>query len=129
MSPASSTSPVGAIATPHSLATQTGRRVLEEGGTAIDAAIAASAVLTVVYPHNTSLGGDSVTLVSAPDGSVTCINATGTAPSAVSAAALRERHGDTLPVTGIDTVTVPGAVRGWEALRSLGARLDWERQL
>lgn len=119
----------GAIATPHALATETGRRVLHEGGSAIDAAIAASAVLTVVYPHNTSIGGDSVTLVSTPDGSVTCVNATGSAPAAVSASALRERHGGTLPVVGIDTVTVPGAVRGWDAMRQLGARLDWQEQL
>lgn len=119
----------GSIATPHALATKAGEAAFLAGGSAIDAALAAAAVLTVVYPHNTTIGGDSVTLVRSPDGSTTCINSTGQASAAVSLADLVARHGNELPIRGTDTITVPGAVRGWEALRSMGARLSWEEQL
>jgi gamma-glutamyltranspeptidase/glutathione hydrolase len=118
----------GAVATPHHLATAAGERAYRNGGNAIDAALAAAAVLTVVYPHNTALGGDLVALVRTPDGAITCVNATGTAPAARSLADLRARHGDRLPTRGPDTITVPGVVRGWEALRRRGAALSWADQ-
>ncbi|MEV4596812.1 gamma-glutamyltransferase [Amycolatopsis sp. NPDC049253] len=118
----------GAIASPHALATHAGEQAFRAGGNALDAALAAATALTVVYPHNTALGGDLVALVRTPDGSITCVNATGTAPAARDLAALRARHGDRLPERGPDTVTVPGAVRGWEALRGHGAALDWSAQ-
>jgi gamma-glutamyltranspeptidase len=124
--PSSST---GALAAPHALATQAGIRAYHDGGSAIDAAIAAAAVLTVVYPHNVALGGDLIALVRTPDGTVRCVNASGWAANDVDAAALRSRHGRSLPVRGADTVTVPGGVRGWEALRRFGARLPWDRTL
>ncbi len=99
--------------------------MLREGGTAIDAAIAAAAVLTVVYPHNVALGGDLFALIRTPDGTVRCVNASGWAPAAVDAADLRDRHGDWLPARGADPVTVPGGVRGWEAMRGFGSRVSW----
>jgi len=91
-----------------------------QGGNAIDAAIVAAAALTVVYPHNVALGGDLIALVRTPDGTVRCINASGWAGAAVDAAALRSRYGGSMPVRGADAVTVPGGVRGWEALRRFG---------
>lgn len=100
-----------------------------DGGNAIDAAIVAAAVLTVVYPHNVALGGDLIALVRTPDGEVRCVNASGWAGVAVHARALRARHGRWLPARGADTVTVPGGVRGWEALRGFGARLSWSSAL
>ena len=125
----SPTSFTGALATPHALATKAGMRAYHDGGSAIDAAIAAAAVLTVVYPHNVALGGDLIALVRTPDGDVRCVNASGWAARGVDVAALRSRHGRSLPVRGVDTVTVPGGVRGWEALRRFGARLTWDRTL
>ena len=125
----SSTSFTGALATPHLLATEAGMRAYRAGGNAIDAAIVAAAVLTVVYPHNVALGGDLIALVRTPDGAVQCINASGWAGAAVDAAALRARHGNWLPARGADAVTVPGGLRGWEALRRFGARLTWEHTL
>lgn len=125
----SSASFTGALATPHALATNAGMRAYRDGGSAIDAAIAAAAVLTVVYPHNVALGGDLIALVRTPDGDVRCVNASGWAANGVDAAVLRSRHGRTLPVRGVDTVTVPGGVRGWEVLRRFGARLSWGRTL
>ncbi|MGW4487190.1 gamma-glutamyltransferase family protein [Amycolatopsis sp. NPDC004368] len=118
----------GALASPHALATRAGEQAFRAGGNAIDAALAAATALTVVYPHNTALGGDLVALVRTPDGSITCVNATGTAPAARDRTALSARHGDRLPERGPDTVTVPGAVRGWAALRGHGAALGWAAQ-
>ncbi|PZG12146.1 gamma-glutamyltransferase family protein [Nonomuraea aridisoli] len=114
-----------AVASPHHLATQAGEDTFRAGGNAIDAAITAAAVLTVVYPNNTALGGDLVALVRTPDGAVRCVNATGPAPARQTLERLRGLHGDELPMRGIDTVTVPGGVRGWASLRSFGARLEW----
>lgn len=118
-----------ALATPHALATECGMAAYRDGGNAIDAAIAAAAVLTVVYPHNVALGGDLIALVRTPDGVVRCVNASGWAARAVDAATLRARHGSSLPARGAETVTVPGGVRGWEALRQFGSRLSWERTM
>jgi gamma-glutamyltranspeptidase len=119
----------GALATPHTLATEAGMRAYRDGGNAIDAAIVAAAVLTVVYPHNVALGGDLIALVRTPDGEVRCVNASGWAGAAADAAGLRARHGWWLPARGADAVTVPGGIRGWETLRRFGARLTWEHTL
>lgn len=115
----------GSIATPHHLATEAGQEAFRAGGNAIDAAITAAAVLMVVYPNNTALGSDLVALVRCPDRSIHCVNATGYAPAAQSLGRLRSRYGEAIPARGVDAMTVPGAVRGWEALRAFGARLDW----
>jgi gamma-glutamyltranspeptidase len=114
-----------ALATPHALATEAGMQAYRDGGNAIDAAISAAAVLTVVYPHNVALGGDLIAVVRTPDGAVRCVNASGWAGAAVDAAALRARYGSSLPTRGAAAVTVPGGVRGWEMLRRFGARLSW----
>jgi gamma-glutamyltranspeptidase len=119
----------GALAAPHALATEAGLGVYREGGNAIDAAIAAAAVLTVVYPHNVALGGDLIALVRTPDGQVRCINSSGWAGRRADAAAMRSQHGRVLPARGAASITVPGGVRGWEALRSHGSRLSWARTL
>lgn len=127
--PSGPTSSTGAVATPHRLATDAAAEVYRDGGTAIDAAIAAAAVLTVVYPHNVALGGDLIALVRTPDGAISCVNASGWAGAAADPVAMRAVHGDRLPDRGVDTVTVPGGVRGWEALRGFGSRLRWSRLL
>jgi gamma-glutamyltranspeptidase/glutathione hydrolase len=124
-----STSFTGALATPHALATEAGMCAYRDGGNAIDAAIVAAAVLTVVYPHNVALGGDLIALVHTPNGEVRCVNASGWAGSAVDVAGLRATHGRWLPARGADSVTVPGGIRGWEALRRFGARLTWDHTL
>lgn len=119
----------GAIATPHVAATDAAVAAYRDGGNAIDAAIAAAAVLTVVYPHNVALGGDLIALVRTSDGAVRCVNASGWSGAATDVAAMRARHGGALPDRGADTVTVPGGVRGWESLRRFGSRLPWDRLL
>jgi gamma-glutamyltranspeptidase/glutathione hydrolase len=114
-----------ALACPHSLGTAAGEAAIAAGGNALDAALAAAAVLTVVYPHNTSIGGDLFALVRDPSGHITSINASGPAARGTDVAAVRERYAGRMPVRGVDTVTVPGAVAGLGAVHGLGARLPW----
>lgn len=119
----------GAIATSHHLATEAGADVLRQGGNAIDAALAAAAVLCVVYPNNVALGSDLVAIVRSPDGVVRFLNATGTAAGGETLDALTHRHGAVLPTRGVDTITLPGAIRGWEALHEHGATRAWSEHL
>lgn len=119
----------GAVATPHARATEAALGVYRNGGNAIDAAITAAAALTVVYPHNVALGGDLIALVRTPDGVVRCLNASGWSGSRTDVDHVRAEHGQLMPVRGPDTVTVPGGVRGWEALRTFGSRLSWSETL
>jgi gamma-glutamyltranspeptidase len=116
--------PDHAIATPHADATLAGVRAFEAGGSVVDAALAAAAMLTVAYPHNCALGGDLFALVRRADGSVLSVNASGPAGRFADAERLRAL-GPTMPITGPETVTVPGLVAGWERLHELGGRLPW----
>ena len=119
----------GAIATSHSAATEAGARILEQGGTAVDAAIAAAAMLCVVYQNNVALGGDLVALVRDPQGHTMFVNATGRAASSETLESLRRRHGKAMPWRGVDTITVPGGVRGWASLAAIGGTLGWDQLL
>lgn len=115
----------GAVATSHHAATAAGARALELGGTAVDAAIAAAAALCVVYPNNVALGSDMVALVRDPSGRTRFVNATGRAAQGETLEGLRRRYGDEMPTRGIDTVTIPGALRGWSELAAIGGALGW----
>ena len=111
-----------AVAAPHTLAVEAGLEAAAAGGNALDAALAAAAVLVVAYPHQCGLGGDLTALVRDPDGSVVAVLSLGAAPAAVDVAALRAA-GTRMPRQGALTVTVPGVVAGWAELAALGARL------
>ncbi|MEU6806333.1 gamma-glutamyltransferase, partial [Streptomyces neyagawaensis] len=104
-----------AVATPHSTASDVAADVLRGGGNAVDAALAAAAMLTVVYPNQCSVGGDLLALVGTADGEVRFVNAAGRAPRAVDAGEIAARY-ESMPVLGALPVTVPGAVAGWAAL-------------
>lgn len=117
--------PKGVIATPHALATASGNRMYGLGGSAIDAAIAAAAVLAVVYPHMTSLGGDSWSLVRTAEGKVLAVNGTGAYPRAASVDDLTAEFGDTMPLFGPLSSSVPGAVRAWVEMHKHGGTLSW----
>jgi gamma-glutamyltranspeptidase len=110
-----------AIATPHALATEAGRDAFRNGGNALDAALAAAAVLTVVYPHMCAIGGDLIGLHRAPDGELAAVLGVGAAAAAADADRLREARGS-MPIFGPDTITVPGMLAGWQALAARGAR-------
>jgi gamma-glutamyltranspeptidase/glutathione hydrolase len=104
----------GIVAAPHHLASEAGAHVLRDGGNAIDAAIAANAVLCVVYPHMTSIGGDLFALVW-PVGADRPIGLAGAGRSGSLATIeeVRSRGHDTMPTEGPLTVTVPGTVEAW----------------
>jgi gamma-glutamyltranspeptidase len=112
-----------AIATPHWAATDIGASSFMEGGNALDAALAAAVALAVAYPHNCSVGGDLFALVKRPTGDVIAINASGAAPAALTIDGVGTADG--WPERGPFTVTVPGAVGGWQALSAQGARLGF----
>src|SRR4051794_11216968 len=114
-----------AIATPEPQATAAGERVLRAGGNAIDAALAAAAVLTVTFPHNCALGGDLFALVRDPGGPTLCIDASGPAAAAADPEALRAAGAARMPEQTPDTITVPGLVAGWGRLHAAGAALPW----
>jgi gamma-glutamyltranspeptidase/glutathione hydrolase len=111
----------GRIVTPDRRATRAGQAVLDAGGTAVDAVIAASAVLCVVYPQNVTLGGDTWTLVAPPTGDPIAVNGTGRAPAALSAELLIDQGYDAVPGSGPHSISVPGLVAAWGDLhRSWG---------
>ena len=115
----------GAIATPHHLATQAGQAALDTGGTAIDAAIAAATVLTVVYPHMSAIGGDVQALISLPGETPLAVNGSGAAARAISAESLR-REFKQMPTFGVHPISVPGMVSAWQALHQRAGRLPWK---
>ncbi len=107
----------GMVATSQPLASAAGLRILQQGGNAIDAAIAAAAVLCVVEPMMVSPGGDLFALLwDAKKKELKALNASGRAPKALSLDALKQRGFTRMPQHGIHTVTVPGAVDGWATL-------------
>ena len=115
-----------AVASPHTLATEAGATAFERGGNAIDAAVAAAITLAVVYPHMCGVGGDLFALVQQPTGEATAVNGSGRAPSGADRTAAAAAGGGGMPERGPHTVTIPGAVSGWDALHRLGGILPWQ---
>src|SRR5579884_1560989 len=116
----------GIVATAQTLASQAGAQILARGGSAVDAAITANAVLGLVEPMMNGIGGDLFALVwDSKTGKLTGINASGWAPKALTISFLRAHGMTTMPSTGIHTVTVPGCVKGWEAMHKRFGRLPW----
>jgi gamma-glutamyltranspeptidase/glutathione hydrolase len=117
----------GIVATAQTLASQAGSQILARGGSAVDAAIAANAVLSVVEPMMNGPGGDLFALVwDAKTGRLTGINASGWAPQKLTIEYLRKAGHTSMPATGIHTVTVPGCVDGWERLHKRFGKLPWK---
>src|SRR5215467_8135420 len=121
----------GVIATSQPLATAAGLRVLQGGGNAIDAAVTAAAVLSVVEPTMNGPGGDLFAIVySAKDHRVHGLNASGRAPALATLEEFSRRGVQRIPLRGELSVSVPGVVDGWNELltkygtRSLGQALD-----
>lgn len=107
------TSPRGMVVTPHHLATQSAMTILRDGGTAIEAAVAAAATIAVVYPHMNSIGGDSFWLIVPPHEDPLVIEACGVAGNQANFqfyTGLAE-----IPIRGPKAAnTVAGAVGGWQ---------------
>ncbi|HEV3254200.1 MAG TPA: gamma-glutamyltransferase [Candidatus Acidoferrales bacterium] len=107
----------GIVASESPLASQAGAAILARGGNAVDAAVAAHAVMTVVAPMWNGIGGDLFAIVyDAKSGKYYGLNASGWAPGAQSVERLRQMGLRDMPVRGIEPVTVPGSVDGWQKL-------------
>jgi gamma-glutamyltranspeptidase/glutathione hydrolase len=106
------------------LASHAGVAMLERGGSAADAAVAAAAVMAVTSPHLCGMGGDLLAMVSAPGADPVALLSIGRAGSGVSASGLRAEGHSVMPVRGdLRSVPVPGAVDGWLALLDRFGRL------
>lgn len=109
----------GMVAASNPLASQAGLAILQAGGNAADAAIAAAAVMNVTAPASTGIGGDCFALYyDASTGEVTALNGSGRAPADLNLDVLASEGitGEAMPERSIHAVTVPGAARGWEDL-------------
>jgi gamma-glutamyltranspeptidase/glutathione hydrolase len=113
----------GAVATNHPVATQAGLDVLRAGGTAVDATIAVSLVLSVVEPHMSGLGGDGFFNLHLAGGQALCVNATGAAPLA----ATPETYAEGIPVAGPRSTSTPGLLAGLALLHARHGTLPWAR--
>lgn len=108
----------GMVATSQPLAAQAGLSILQAGGNAVDAAIATVAALCVVEPTSTGIGGDAFALIWwEEEKRLYGLNASGPAPTGLSAEWIRGQGYDQVPALGPIPVTVPGSLRGWEAAR------------
>lgn len=117
--------PRAAAATSQPLATSAALAIMDRGGNAVDAAVAAAAVLNVVEPHMTGAGGDAFAIVWwAETGELVGLDASGRSGSGMTVAALRSRGRERTPGSGAEAVTVPGAVSGWHALVDAYGKLE-----
>lgn len=116
----------GIVATSYVQASQAGARILEQGGSAIDAGIAANAVLGVAEPMMNGIGGDLFAIYwDAKTNKLYGLNASGWAPRGLTIEHLQAKGITTMPQAGIDSVTVPGAVEGWSKLHGRFGKLPW----
>ncbi|RXK40572.1 gamma-glutamyltransferase [Tremella mesenterica] len=123
----------GAVATSQPLACQAGIEVLNKGGNAADAAVAMAAALNVTEPSMTGVGGDMFCLFyDATTKTVRGINGSGRAPKALTLEHLRQRgvNGTSIPLTDLNSVTVPGAAAGWcKTLETFGSGISMKEVL
>lgn len=116
----------GIVATSYVQASQAGARILEQGGSAIDAGIAANAVLGVTEPMMNGIGGDLFVIYwDAKTGKLYGLNASGWAPRGLTIEHLKAKGVTAMPQFGIDSVTVPGVVDGWTKLHDRFGKLPW----
>jgi gamma-glutamyltranspeptidase/glutathione hydrolase len=117
------------VATSHPLATQAAIETLRAGGTAADAAVTAVAVLGVVEPAMTGIGGDCFCIVSKPGAPLWGYNGSGRAGAAVRTEALLAKGIRAIALDSIHAVTVPGAVEAWASILKAHGRFGLDRAL
>src|SRR4051794_39589994 len=116
----------GIVATSQSLASQAGVQMLARGGSAVDGAIAANAVLAVMEPDMDGIGGDLFVLYrEGQSGKLVGLNSSGPAPLGLTPEFLSSAGIKTMPTHGIHSVTVPGAVEGWAKMHAKYGKLPW----
>ena len=107
----------GVVASESVLASQVGASILEQGGNAIDAAVATNAMMGLIAPMNDGIGGDLFAIIyEAKTGKLYGLNASGWSPEKLTADYLLAKGIKTMPQRGINSVTVPGAVDGWDKM-------------
>src|ERR1700730_18028192 len=117
----------GIVATSQVLASQAGAHILARGRSAVDAAIAANAVLAVMEPLMDGLGGDMLAIYwDAKTGQLTGLNGSGNAPHGLSPDFLAKHDIKKMPAEGIHSVTIPGAVDGWFKMHQRFGKLPWK---
>jgi gamma-glutamyltranspeptidase / glutathione hydrolase len=122
--------PTAMVAASQALAAQAGLQMLREGGSAADAGVAAAAVVTVTEPHMSGIGGDTTALFyDSASRELYALNATGTAGALATPDRLRGLGLSSMPERGPHTVTVPGALAGWQALLDRFGRFSLSRVL
>ncbi len=115
----------GIVATSYVQASQAGTEILRKGGSAVDAAIAANAVLGVEEPMMNGIGGDLFAIYwDEKSGKLYGLNSSGWAPQALTLDHLKAKGLKEIPLRSIDSVTVPGAVAGWNALHERFGKLS-----
>ncbi|WP_433869207.1 gamma-glutamyltransferase [Saccharopolyspora sp. CA-218241] len=121
----------GMVSSPHYLASSAGVQVLQQGGTAVDAAIAVNSTLGVVYPHMTGPGGDALWLVyDAASGSVQALNGSGRSSAQATREFFRGRGHRAIPARGpLAAINVPGAVDSWCSAHARYGRLPLSQLL
>jgi gamma-glutamyltranspeptidase / glutathione hydrolase len=120
----------GIVAAPQFLASQAGARILEAGGNAIDAAIAANALVGLTQPYVNGIGGDLFAIYyEAKTGKVYGLNASGWTPKALTVEYLKSKGIEKIDPISVHTITVPGAVAGWDALRKRFGTMPFSKTL
>src|SRR4051794_38649470 len=105
------------VATSHPAAALVAVDVMRAGGTAVDAAVAASAILAVIEPQSTGIGGDCFALLQKKgDNKITAYNGSGRAPMAAKAEWYIERKINSVPLTSAHAVSIPGAIDAWDTI-------------
>src|SRR5215472_8537565 len=123
-------SKLGIVSTPQFLASQAGAHILEEGGNAVDAAIAANAVMGVVQPYVNGIGGDLFAIYyEARTGKIYGLNASGWTPKALTIDYLKSKGVTSINPIGVETIDIPGAVAGWDAMRARFGTLPFSQIL
>jgi gamma-glutamyltranspeptidase/glutathione hydrolase len=123
-------SKLGIVSTPQFLASQAGAHVLEEGGNAVDAAIAANAVMGVVQPYVNGIGGDLFAIYyDAKTRKLYGLNSSGWTPKALTIDALKAKGITEVNPIGVETIDIPGAVAGWDALHTRFGTLPFSKLL
>lgn len=120
----------GIVAAPQFLAADAGAKILEAGGNAVDAAIAANAVMGVTEPYVNGMGGDLFAIYyEAKTGKLYGLNSSGWTPQALTIEYLRAHKIEKLDPIGVNAITVPGCVAGWDALRTRFGTLPFTKLL
>ena len=120
----------GMVATSHPLAALAAIEVLQAGGTAADAAVAACALLGVIEPQSTGIGGDCFALLQPRgEGKIVAYNGSGRAPQAATAEWYLERKINSIPLTSAHAVSIPGAVDAWATILSDHGKLGFDTLL